>query len=366
MRPPASPRSPGWIWPVLASLAGCGAGDGEQILVTVPIPRAAAPASPAEAPLPAGIPLPAAEACVLSTDDFAGDETLFLSRNGGPFAITSAGQAAVLHVPLGAAGRTAVLQVDAASASVQGYLDPPLYLSRPTLVAGALSPLPTTRLELRAAARVGDEVQLTMALPLDPSIELLGEDAMIRGDCDSVSPTPLDFDVRGALSLGETHASASLHRDRVTPLYFDPREAPRALLRPARDVGVEVLEASADFTRIAWTRADVVVLGWVSARDLGPALFTPTESERRPRETRTWGAGGIHEIVVCPHDVPLIAVSSGHKRTVGSLRAGGALGVGSRHGPLTPVSAMASPIDADPRARWLVPTSDLAVCRRVQ
>lgn len=367
---PAGMRPTGAVTALWLIATGCAAGDPSDLVVSVPTPAPPPSRSPASVPaarLPDGIPLPAHQACVLASDSFTGSQTLFLSRDGGPFASTSGGESAILHIPLGpSAERSAVLQVDASGIFIQGYVRPSLYLHEPTVVAGVLAPQPTARLELIEAARAGGDVHLRLAVPLDSEIELIDEEAVIHSDCDGVSPTPRSFDLRSALSLPPSPGASSLRGGQETPLYVDPREAPRAFLRPDRDVGIEVLDARSGMTKIAWTHDEVVVLGWVPDDDLGPPLYTPTEARIPPEVADPGSPGGIHEVVVCPHDVPLVAVARGEQRTVGAVRAGVALGVGSRHGSLAPVSAWSSPVDSDASARWFTPTADLRDCRRVQ
>src|SRR5262249_44252885 len=159
----------------------------------------------------------------------------------------------------------------------------------------------------------GDDVELASG-PLRVK-RLCGEVALAAGQFEARSVVPGgSSDDKGRFALLRTGTRIALSVQRGGPAVAFLQ------VQPGVEESVSVGEATLRQSRIVWWHKTVFVFGWVAATDLRPM----TGQGYGTGSGRGTGAAPplTGDVVVCDHELPLVAEAGGERATVGTVRAG--------------------------------------------
>jgi hypothetical protein len=298
-----------------STFAGCGAPSDRPVVDTsLPEPDSASrrPALPAsESALssdPFSVPVPRDAVCVLAGTDRR-QIPLRLSPSGEVFGRVQGSNALRAHLSKGPATRGIVVEADSKSVRVRAFAaaeDLPLHPNRVSLFGGMV--VPTHFADLRVVDARTEQVELALDLP-DVVDRSAGRRVTSSLPCSVLSIAPEPFDPFENL-FGAPTGYGRLRGARIV-ISREQRGGSDVTLVPSPDTRRDVAIVGQDNQRyrIAWEVEDVIVFGWVDAKDLDLGTPKPDPPFRIGLGDGATRGPCCEHIFLCPDEIPLVAAS---------------------------------------------------------
>ena len=305
-------------------LAGCSAPPAAPLVVLLP-PAVAATAEPIAGPpepTPPGLEMPGEQGCIFPTSEHL---ELRFQAGAPPFATLQGASALVFLSTAGpAAGASArVVHEGFTLTGIVDGDDVSLSPTRATVMGGFLIPTSDARLAWKGTAPGRITVELVPSLRIEALPEAhLG--AMTLA-CDEVD---LDhhgsFDAFAAAPHSPKQRNARLRSGVPIPLSRTPGGPAVATFEAeSDDEAITLVETRGRHALVVRPHREVVLFGWIprTAVLLVASTGIGDNYSNGPGLTDT-RKSRVHAVVHCDHDLPLVALVAGERRTVGSVAAG--------------------------------------------
>jgi hypothetical protein len=226
-----------------------------------------------------------------------------------------------MMIPLGDAEHPLV-SVDTGYWVLRGFTsrsEKALYLTAPVILGGVVVPMPRAAVHLVSADHAGLTVEYEA--PADGTVQL-DADLEVRGvaTCDIVQAG--DAHRVGNRPEGKIARSEWVAPNLPVQLSPEPNVTPSLTFKVNQKTEVLLIDEEADMVRLVVERSSDWLVGWTARANLSKAPASHRTRIPRIRMGATSVNGNsLQGLIVCPHDLSVVAEVEGVRRTIGTLRA---------------------------------------------
>jgi hypothetical protein len=316
---------------------------------------------------PEPVALPQQAACTLRAKRVTSEVRLELAP-GIPYAAVTGVQAIEVLLPVADAPAPVGVKLKRGRFALEGLVAAgaiPLHPRRALVVADVLATTPLSTLRWTDATASDIGVELALSDDIRKMLDGFAAPLRARLECADLDLESRSFDMFRAIGLNGRGVEGRFDLSARVPLSLKPGGPP--VLTVVADSAVpespRVFARKPGWARIALTRNEVAIFGWV------PAAFVlrPVKGGEAADIYDIGGLGlsglgtpRLKATVSCNHDVPLVAEAGGQRRLVGTIGAGVAIQLLSDDAAYVPVRFEG--LDPVEGARFLVERTAFARC----